>query len=204
MKQKCETKRKLLETAMEMIWQRSYGSVSVEDICTESGVNKGSFYHAFKSKSDLAVSAFEHYWEERRPLLDAIFSPQVPPLERLDKFCNLLIKEQKEKYQRTGKMLGCPFCSLGSELGTQNEKIRLKAEQMCTRQIKYLESVVRDLAAAGLLEVNDAPELAWEIYSYISGILMQARIENSAEHAERLPHGVTRLFGIKNLAGIAV
>jgi TetR/AcrR family transcriptional regulator, transcriptional repressor for nem operon len=199
-----DSKRKLLETAMEMIWKRSYGSVSVEDICTESRVNRGSFYHAFKSKSDLALSACEHYWEQKRPLLDAIFSPQVPPLERLDKFCKLLIKEQKEKYQRTGKMLGCPFCSLGSELGTQNEKIRLKVEQMCARQIKYLESAVRDLAVAGLIEVKDEPELAREIYSYISGVLMQAKIENSMEHPERLPHSVMRLIGIKNLPGNAV
>jgi TetR/AcrR family transcriptional regulator, transcriptional repressor for nem operon len=199
-----DSKRRLLETALEMIWQRSYGSVSVEDICAESRVNRGSFYHAFKSKSDLAVYALEHYWEQKRPLLDAIFSPQVPPLERLDKFCKLAIKEQKEKYQRTGKMLGCPFCSLGSELGTQNEKIRLKVEQMCARQIKCLESLVRDLAAAGLIEIKDEPELAREVYSYISGVLMQARIENSVGHAERLPHGVMRLLGIKNLAGIAV
>jgi TetR/AcrR family transcriptional regulator, transcriptional repressor for nem operon len=194
-----DSKRKLLETAMEMIWRRSYGSVSVEDICTESGVNKGSFYHAFKSKSDLAVSAFEHYWEQRRPLLDAIFSPQVPPLERLDKFCQLLIKEQKEKCQRTGKLQGCPCCSLGSELGTQNEKIRLKMEQICMRQIKYLESVVRDLAAAGLIEIKDEPELAREIYSYINGVLMQAKIENNPKSLDRLHHGVIRLLNLKQV-----
>jgi TetR/AcrR family transcriptional repressor of nem operon len=46
-----------------MIWESSYGSVSVDDICTKAGVNKGSFYYAFKSKSDLAVAAFERHWE---------------------------------------------------------------------------------------------------------------------------------------------
>src|SRR5471032_405500 len=75
-KQESETKRKLLATAMEMIWESSYGSVSVDDICTKAGVNKGSFYYAFKSKSDLAVAAFERYWEHKRPLLDQVFSSQ--------------------------------------------------------------------------------------------------------------------------------
>jgi TetR/AcrR family transcriptional repressor of nem operon len=142
MKQESSSKQKLLATAMEMIWQSSYGSVSVDDICTQAGVNKGSFYYAFKSKSDLAVAAFEHYWENKRPLLDSIFSAQITPLEQLNTYCELIIKDQKAKYESFGKMLGCPFCSLGSELSTQDEKIRQKAEQMGLRAIKYLESMV--------------------------------------------------------------
>jgi TetR/AcrR family transcriptional repressor of nem operon len=200
MKPESESKRKLLEAAMEMIWESSYGSVSVDDICTKAGVNKGSFYYAFKSKSDLAVAAFERHWEHKRPLLDKIFSAQVPPLERLDNYCRLIIKDQKAKYETFGKMLGCPFCSVGSELSTQDEKIRLKADQMSQRMIKYHESLVRDLAAAGLIEVKDTTELAQELYSYVTGVLMQAKIENSVKHVERLQHGVTRLLGIKQLS----
>lgn len=202
MKQESESKRKLLETAMEMIWESSYGSVSVDDICTKAGVNKGSFYYAFKSKSDLAVAAFERHWDNKQPLLDKIFSPQVPPLQRLDDYCQLIIKDQKEKYESFGKMLGCPFCSVGSELSTQDEKIRLKAEQMTRRMLKYIESLVRDLAAAGLIEVKDTAELAQEIGSYITGVLMQAKIENSVKHVERLQHGVMRLLGLKALATV--
>lgn len=189
---------------MAMIWESSYGSVSVDDICTKAGVNKGSFYYAFKSKSDLAVAAFERHWEHKQPLLDKIFSAQVPPLERLDKFCQLIIKDQKEKYESFGKMLGCPFCSVGCELSTQDEKIRLKAEQMSRRMLKYFESLIRDLAAAGLIEVKDTAELAEEVGSYITGVLMQAKLENSVKHVERLQHGIMRLLGIKQLASSAV
>jgi TetR/AcrR family transcriptional repressor of nem operon len=202
-KQESEAKRKLLEVAMQMIWESSYGSVSVDDICTKAGVNKGSFYYAFKSKSDLAVAAFERHWENKRPILDKLFSPQIPPLERLDNYCQLIIKDQKEKYRSFGKMLGCPFCSVGSELSTQDEKIRLKAGQMSLRYMKYLESLVRDLAAADLIEVKDAAELAQELYSYITGVLMQAKIENNVKPVERLQHGVMRLLGIKDLTVVA-
>ena len=200
MKQETESKRKLLETAMEMIWESGYGSVSVEDICNRAGVNKGSFYYAFKSKSDLAVAAFERHWENKQPLMDKIFSSQVPPLERLDNYCKVIIRDQKEKYESFGKMLGCPFCSVGSELSTQDEKIRLKAEQMGLRLIKYLESLVRDLAADGLIEVKDTRELAEELYSYVAGVLVQAKIENSLKHVERMQHGVMRLLGVKSVA----
>jgi len=191
---------------MEMIWESSYGSVSVDHICTRAGVNKGSFYHAFKSKSDLAVAAFERHWEHKQPKLDKIFSPQVPPLERLDKYCQLIIDDQKQKYASFGKMLGCPFCSVGCELSTQNEKIRLKAEQMSQRRLRYIESLVRDLAAAGHIEVGDTMtmQVAEEIRTYITGVLMQAKLENSMQQVERLQQGIMRLLGLKQLTAAAI
>ena len=202
MKQESESKRKLLETAMEMIWESSYGSVSVDDICTKAGVNKGSFYYAFKSKSDLAVAAFQRHWDNKQPLMDKIFSAQVPPLVRLDNYCQVIINDQKQKYASFGKMLGCPFCSIGSELSTQDENIRRKADEMMGRMLKYLESLVRDLEEAGLIETRDPAELAQEVGSYVTGVLMQAKVENNPKHVERLQHGVMRLLGLKDLTSV--
>src|SRR5271154_7562265 len=104
MKQESESKKKLLEAAIDLIWRSSYGAVSVDDICEKAGVNKGSFYYAFKSKSDLAVAAYERYWENKRPLMDGIFSPQISPLDRLNKYCQVIIDDQTQKYKSFGKM----------------------------------------------------------------------------------------------------
>jgi TetR/AcrR family transcriptional repressor of nem operon len=197
MKPESETKRKLLETAVELIWQSSYGAVSVDDICTKAGVNKGSFYYAFKSKSDLAVAALERFWETKRPLMDQIFSPLVPPVERLKNYCDLIIEDQNEKYRAHGKVLGCPFCSLGGEQSTQDENIRKKIEQMSTRKLKYIESLVRDFAAEGSLETNDPAGLARELYFYCLGILMQAKIENNIKVFDQLHHGCIRILSLK-------
>lgn len=200
MKPENETKLKLLLTAVDMIWESSYGSVSVEDICERAGVKKGSFYYAFKSKSDLAVAAFEYHWDHKRPLLDKIFSSQLPPLERLEGYCDLIIKDQLTKYQTFGKMLGCPFCSIGCELSTQDENIRGKVEQIGARGKKYLESLIRDMGAEGLIEVRDVSELANELNSYLVGVLTQAKIENNPKLVERLKHGVLRLLNVKQAA----
>jgi len=202
-KPETDTKRKLLETAIELISESSYGSVSVDDICAKAGVNKGSFYYAFKSKSDLAVAAYERHWETKRPVMDHIFSPQIPPLQRLDMVCQGIIDDQKQKYAAYGKMLGCPFCSIGSELSTQDENIRRKAEQVTARMMKYWESLVRDLAAEGLIESRDHAETAGEVGMYVVGVLTQAKIENSVKHVERLKHGVVRLLGVKQVESAA-
>ena len=55
MKKTCETKEKLMQVGFDLMWDNSYGSVSVDDICKRAGINKGSFYHFFPSKADLVV-----------------------------------------------------------------------------------------------------------------------------------------------------
>lgn len=199
MRPESETKRKLLEAAIAMIWESSYGSVSVDDICTKAGVNKGSFYYAFKSKSDLAVAAYERHWQTMQGAFDQVFSAQLSPLDRLDRYCQFIVDGQKAKYESFGKVLGCPFCSVGSELSTQDENIRLKAEQVSARKIKYLESLIRDLIAEGLIETQNVSELAREVYSYLAGVMVQAKIENSLRPLERLKHGIVRLLNLKTL-----
>jgi TetR/AcrR family transcriptional repressor of nem operon len=108
MKKTCETKEKLLQVGFDLVWDGSYGSVSVDDICKRAGINKGSFYHFFPSKADLVVAAYEEHWKEKRPEFDRIFSPQVPPLERIHNFCEHIYKVQKEKAGQYGHVCGCP------------------------------------------------------------------------------------------------
>ena len=87
MKRDGDTKQKLLEVAWKLIWEQSYGSVGVDEICKQAGVTKGSFYFAFPSKSDLAVAAFEEHWQMKRPLLDSVFSSQVAPIAQFERYC---------------------------------------------------------------------------------------------------------------------
>ncbi len=197
MKRESETKRKLLDVAMRLIWEQSYGAVGVDDICKQAGVTKGSFYFAFPSKADLTVASFEAYWEYKRPLMDQIFSSQVPAREQFEKFANLVISDQLEKYRTFGKMCGCPFCSVGCERSTQDEKVRLMAEKMTDRSIRYMAGAIRAAQGEGLIGAEDPVLLARQVFDFLTGILIHAKIENSPAALERLKPGLFRLLGIK-------
>jgi Bacterial regulatory proteins, tetR family len=54
MKRITDKRQALIDAAFELIWTNSYGAVSVDDICRAAGARKGSFYHFFRSKVDLA------------------------------------------------------------------------------------------------------------------------------------------------------
>jgi TetR/AcrR family transcriptional repressor of nem operon len=186
-----------------LIWESSYGSISVDDICNRAGVNKGSFYYAFKSKSDLAAAAFEDHWNKKRGMMDEIFSSQVPPLERLEKYCDRTVQDQVAKYQKVGKFCGCPFASIGSELSTQDEQIRKKAHELSERTMKYLACTLRDAAAEGILDTKDPAELARQVFCYAGGLIMQAKIENKPDALKCLKKGVFRLVGASPAESIA-
>lgn len=195
MKRESDTKQKLLQTAVTLIWESSYGSISVDDICNRAGVNKGSFYYAFKSKSDLATAAFEDHWNKKRALMDEIFSSQVPPLGRVERYCDRVVQDQVDKYEKTGKLCGCPFASIGSELSTQDEQVRKKAHELSERTMKYLASALRDAAAEGVLDAEDPVELARQVFCYAGGLIMQAKIENNPDVLKCLKKGIFRLLG---------
>ncbi|MBV9391144.1 MAG: TetR/AcrR family transcriptional regulator [Verrucomicrobia bacterium] len=191
-----DTRLKLLQTALDLFWEKSYGSVSVDDICACCGVNKGSFYYAFKSKSELSIAALEHYWAHScRPSFDAIFSDQVPPLERLQTYCQTIANSQLAKYQKTGKICGCPFSSIGCELSTQDDPVREKIQEIAARTIKYIAGAVRDAIEENLIKPRvSAGEIAKQVYCYVVGCVMQSRIENNSDSLTNLKAGVFRIL----------
>src|SRR5581483_7620548 len=119
-----DAKQRLMEAVLELVWTGSYGSTTIDDICAKAGVKKGSFYYFFDSKADLAVAAVDEDWQKRRPELDSIFSPTVPPLERLRKYGDFGCRIQSELSKKYGHVLGCPLFSMGAEVSTQEDRLQ--------------------------------------------------------------------------------
>lgn len=50
-----ETKRKLISTALELLKEKGFDAINVEDITKKAGVAKGTFYTYFKRKEDIVL-----------------------------------------------------------------------------------------------------------------------------------------------------
>jgi TetR/AcrR family transcriptional repressor of nem operon len=193
-----DAKERLMEAVLELIWTGSYGSTTIDQICEKAGVKKGSFYYFFDSKADLAVAAIDADWQQRRPQIDSIFSPTVPPLDRLRKYCEFGGRFQAEIRAKFGRVLGCPLFSLGAEVSTQEDGLRNKIQEILDYKQKYLESAIRDAHAAGLIEAPDATAKARRLFAYYQGLLTQARIRNDLEILREALHGTFELLGVKD------
>ncbi len=183
-----DANERLMTAALDLIWEESYGAVTIDDICKRANVKKGSFYYFFRSKADLAVAAMERLWsEEWKPRLDQQFSPSIEPVDRLTGYLEGIYVRQAENFKKHGRALGCPVFSLGSELSTHDVDVSAKVREIVSRKWRYYESAIRDAIAQGTMEPGDPPRMAQMLGSLIEGAIGQSRIMNSPELLRSLP-----------------
>ena len=81
-----DTQQRILDSARELFYSRSYADVGVAAICEHAGVKKGSFYHYFPSKRELTLAVVDNYYADlKKHLIDKAFADDLPPLARLDR-----------------------------------------------------------------------------------------------------------------------
>lgn len=170
-----------MTAALDLMWEESYGAVTIDDICQRAQVKKGSFYYFYDSKSDLAVAALERHANAQQEVWDQQFDPATAPLDRIRTNCEAVYLKQAAIKERTGKVLGCPLCSVGSEICNQDERIREKIQEILARYVKYWENAIRDAQEAGLIGPGDPASKARCVLAYSAGLITQARIHNDVE-----------------------
>jgi TetR/AcrR family transcriptional repressor of nem operon len=198
-----DANERLMDAALDLIWEESYGAVTIDDICKRADVKKGSFYYFFSSKSELAVAALERLWETSwKARLDSVFSSSDDPLTRLKNYLTSIYEKQVEVKKQHGKVLGCPVVSMGSETCTCDNEINLKIRELLSRKRRYYESAIRDAVAEGLIPPCVPAEKAMAFAALIEGCICQARIMNDPEVARSLPTVGLGLLGAKPAAPV--
>lgn len=167
-----------MRVAREAFWTRSCMAVSVDTLCREAGVNKGSFYHFFESKQAIILEVLDSDWREiREQVIEPAFDPGLPPFERIRQ---LFIRQhalQAAKFETTGLVPGCPFLNLGSELGTLDPALRERVADIVRRQLAYLESTLREAAESGEFAGNPKAT-AHGLLASLAGLILHAKIAN--------------------------
>ena len=180
-------RRKLLDAALYAIRAKGYAATTVDDICRQAGVTKGSFFHHFKSKDDLAIAAIVHW----RAMTEGIFASAAyhqaaDPLDRLLgylEFRKLILMGDIPSYT-------CPLGTLVQETYETHPEIRKACEQGLT---SHIADLTRDVGAAKTLH---APEASWSVEgvaSFIQAVLQGSFIfakaqQDSAIVRENLEH----------------
>lgn len=192
-----DTRTRLLQTALELIWQSNYNAVGVNDICKQAGVTKGGFYHHFESKANLFCQATEYYWDSAKRDLDAILSPVNTPLEQLE---NLITFIFINKFgEGSDNVRACQFFSSGAQTGCEDQSVNDSLLSMSRNGVKYNIALVNSLLAGGYLDGEvDVERVARLMSQYIQGAVSFARVNCCFETIRKdVPEGLYRLLGLK-------
>jgi TetR/AcrR family transcriptional repressor of nem operon len=163
-----ESKTRLLDAALHVIRAKGYAATTVEDICHKAGVTKGSFFHHFRSKDELALAAASHWGSMTEGFFAAAPYRELPdPLDRLLGYLDFraaILNGELPDYT-------CLLGTLVQETYATHPELRAACERGLSSHIAKL---TRDIAAAKKLY---APKAKWNPESV--GYFMQTVLQGS-------------------------
>jgi TetR/AcrR family transcriptional repressor of nem operon len=176
-----DSKTRILAAALQVIRSKGYSAATIDDICAAAGVTKGSFFHHFKGKVELALQAV-NYWNTMTGGLFAtapyqkIADPRKRVLAYIDFRASLVRGELPEFTCLLGTMVQETFETNPAIRKACNEGILLHAQ-----------TVAVHLAAA---KAQYAPRASWDpealaLYTQavIQGAFILAKAQGSAKVA---------------------
>lgn len=187
MKTHIDTKERILSTARSLFHSNSYADIGIKQICDAANVQKGSFYHFFPSKRDLALAVIDDMAEEwAHGFVHEAFDQELPPMERLDYLIDAAYYWQKAAKDIEGRMPGCLFGNLVLEVSTRDDILRAKLSAVFDKTKERFESTLTEAVESGAIAVLDTDLTAQAMLSYLEGMILLAKSRNDPDVIQKI------------------
>jgi TetR/AcrR family transcriptional repressor of nem operon len=181
MSQAAENSRtRLLTATIDLVRSNGYAATRVEDVCAAAGVTKGSFFHHFASKEDLAVAAAAQ-WNDRAAQLFAAapYTAETDPLSRLLGYVNF-------RKELLGGEIWEWTCFAGTTIQETHETypaIRDACAISIATHVAMLKAMIEEVLRVYPVESMDAESLAVHIQAVIQGAFIMAKARQNPRAA---------------------
>ncbi len=182
------SKTKLLDAAMHVIRARGYNATRIEDVCEAAGLTKGSFFHHFTGKEDLALATARH-WDALTGdvFATAPYRALADPLDRLLGYVDF----RKTILQGDVPDYTCLVGTMVQEVHETHPRIREACDRSITDHVATVQADIAEaMARYGMDDAGwSAESLALHVHAVIQGafILAKAR-QSTAVAAATLDH----------------
>jgi TetR/AcrR family transcriptional repressor of nem operon len=175
------SKAKFLDAALHVLRAKGYTATRVDDICEHAGLSKGSFFHHFKSKEDLALAAADHFAAlADQSFASAPYQQRADPLERLlgyVEYRSSILHGELPDYT-------CLLGTMVQEVYDTHPEIRAA----CERHLgAHVDSLARDITEAKARYAPSAPwtpqTLAVFAQAVVQGAFVLAKAKQSHDSA---------------------
>ncbi|KFF73738.1 TetR family transcriptional regulator [Chryseobacterium sp. P1-3] len=170
-------RERIVETTFGLFARQGYNSTGINQIISEAGVARASFYQYFKSKEDLCVEFLKvrhEYWFSE---LNIFLAEEKDLKSKIIKAFDFLIYMNGKEHFR-----GCSFLNILSEIPMDNTKI-LKIIQTHKADLRnYFSSLLKDQA------------LSDHIYLLFESSIIESQLFKSNELIERSKNIATHLI----------
>jgi TetR/AcrR family transcriptional repressor of nem operon len=171
------TRERILAEARKLIHRKGLRATSISEILEAADVRRGTLYHYFSGKHELAVAMLNETSEEFMSFLDqSLDGPS--PRDRLYGFFDAAY----EINSRGGFVGGCLFGNIALEASDTDPELESAVTEVFDRWSGRLESVIEEGQQCGQFR-SDLPSevLARHVVMVIEGGLMQARLRKEGQ-----------------------
>ncbi len=176
-----DTRERLLDEGVRQFREHGYHGTGVQQVLSEVGVPKGSFYNYFESKEAFGAEAIRHYSDGvDRAMRDAARGAP-DPLTGLRRFFEKLMVE----FEAAGFVGGCLVANLGGEL-EGSDVCRDALAGAFTGWRDSVRDTLRDAQARGQIRKDlDAGEMADLLVDAWEGAVIRMKIDRSLAPLQR-------------------
>ncbi len=165
-----ETRRRLLSAATRLMLRQGFAATTVDQICGEAGLSKGSFFHNFASKEAIGLEAMAGFSAAGMDLYAAAtHETTADPLAQL----HALLAIMRGLAEQHGDELMCMVGMLSQELAATHETMR---EAAAGHMNAWVAMATRLLIAARRVHAPrvdfDPESVAWLLYSVWQGSML--------------------------------
>ncbi|MEM6161248.1 TetR/AcrR family transcriptional regulator [Erwinia sp. P6884] len=169
-----DVREHILSTGQRIMAGKGFSAVGLNEILTDAGVPKGSFYHYFPSKEAFGVAMLQRYFDDYLAELDHTLSqPGNTMAQRLMNYW-----QQWQDSQSFSDCQGkCLAVKLGAEVADLSDSMRLTLKAGTSGIISRLAQALAAGVAEGSLRIEDQPgKVAESLYQLWLGASVMVKI----------------------------
>ncbi|TYB33995.1 MAG: TetR/AcrR family transcriptional regulator [Flexistipes sinusarabici] len=172
-----KTTDKILDSTIELIFQKGIEATSISDIITKIGMSKGSLYFHFPDKQTLISEALSRYEKSFFEFINMSLQGNSPG-EKMETFFESVMSMHESKNYSGG----CIFGNTALEMADKNDSFSEKVKYVFNRWISILSSIIKDAQKTGEIRSDmDSQILAGFIVSSVEGGIMLSRLAKKGE-----------------------
>ena len=170
------TRDGLIQAALHLFHERGYNAASVQDIVSEAGVPKGTFYNYFDSKEALAIEVSDVFYPRLGSML--VLEGSTSPSRRLRQYFHAILKE----LQRFDYLRGCLVGNFASEITDATPALKKRVAEHLEEAARRMSVVVEQGQKAGEITSDVA---AMDLARFLLNSLYGAILVSKAETTDR-------------------
>ena len=165
-------REKVIQLGFQLFWRKGYNHLGVNEICQTTGMTKGAFYNAFKSKENFLLSCIESYGTMNVKHLDKeLNGDKEKAIERLlNMYIGMFENQPSMNY------IGCMMNNMMSEVGSSNEVISKATAVAFENLLDVIKPVIQEAQKDGDISSEIDSKSATElIHTTFFGALTRAK-----------------------------